>query len=263
MRDFVTYKIIHHDSGRFYYGSTKNVRRRWAQHRSCLRRKVHHSIFLQHAVNKYGIDAFDFVVDKEFTDGRSMLRAEFEVLNDPKVRKTLFNMSRHVCGGDQITGHPQEKQIRERQAAGSRKWHATKLPSFFALPGISNGMFGNHHSLASRLLMGQTQRIRNVQRGFCHWSGKHHTTATKQKMSLIASLRLGAKNPFFGKHHSEETKEKIRQTQQGKTNTACAHQCKIDNITYRTCGEAAKALGVCAATITYRFKKQWPGYEKL
>lgn len=50
---------------RRYVGSSANVSKRWSRHRHMLRRGKHHSPHLQNAWNKYGEDAFEFVVLEE------------------------------------------------------------------------------------------------------------------------------------------------------------------------------------------------------
>lgn len=49
-------------SGKRYVGSSKNIKARWAQHRTDLRRGVHHSKQLQLAAKKYGVAALEFNV---------------------------------------------------------------------------------------------------------------------------------------------------------------------------------------------------------
>lgn len=56
------YAIIHRDSGRWYVGQSKNIRKRLNEHRRLLRDGWHHSSYLQNAWDKYGPDAFDFDV---------------------------------------------------------------------------------------------------------------------------------------------------------------------------------------------------------
>lgn len=56
------YAIVHRETGRRYIGSSKLIERRWVDHVKCLRKNKHHSPYLQHAWNKYGAEAFDFVV---------------------------------------------------------------------------------------------------------------------------------------------------------------------------------------------------------
>ena len=54
------YKITHSTTGKFYIGSTADLRKRWRQHRSELRRNKHCNQKMQYAWNKYGPDAFIF-----------------------------------------------------------------------------------------------------------------------------------------------------------------------------------------------------------
>ena len=48
-----------------YIGSSNNIKRRWRHHRSLLKNNKHHSKSLQNSYNKYGKDAFEFVILKE------------------------------------------------------------------------------------------------------------------------------------------------------------------------------------------------------
>lgn len=54
------YEIINAANGKRYVGSAVNFRQRWNEHRSKLRRGVHHAKPLQHAWNKYGEHLFSF-----------------------------------------------------------------------------------------------------------------------------------------------------------------------------------------------------------
>jgi group I intron endonuclease len=54
------YYIRNKANGKVYYGSSKNIQRRFADHRKRLRRKKHGNLHLQRAWNKYGEDVFEF-----------------------------------------------------------------------------------------------------------------------------------------------------------------------------------------------------------
>jgi group I intron endonuclease len=56
------YAIVHQPTNRCYVGSANDVRRRFKEHRSLLRRGSHHSRYLQNAWNKYGEQQFVFKV---------------------------------------------------------------------------------------------------------------------------------------------------------------------------------------------------------
>lgn len=51
----------------------------------------------------------------------------------------------------------------------------------------------------------------------------------KKKISKIASLRTGEKNPFYNHHHTEETKNKIREKNSKKV-AMCTDDYKIIKI---------------------------------
>lgn len=54
------YKIQNSINGKVYIGSSKDIYRRWSDHKSSLKRNAHHSYKLQRAWNKYGADNFTF-----------------------------------------------------------------------------------------------------------------------------------------------------------------------------------------------------------
>lgn len=54
------YKITNIINKKFYIGSSNNIKQRWREHRSDLRRNKHHNKHLQSAWNKYGEESFVF-----------------------------------------------------------------------------------------------------------------------------------------------------------------------------------------------------------
>lgn len=70
------YSILHRESGKRYVGSTVNHRKRWTNHRHLLNKGTHKTTHLQHAWNKYGEDAFDFVVLEELADNTNIIARE-------------------------------------------------------------------------------------------------------------------------------------------------------------------------------------------
>lgn len=56
------YRITCEGNSQVYIGSSVNVKERWQQHLSLLRRNRHSSIYLQNAYNKYGEGSFRFEV---------------------------------------------------------------------------------------------------------------------------------------------------------------------------------------------------------
>ena len=98
-----------------------------------------------------------------------------------------------------------------------------------------------------------------MHKGNTYCLGKKASQETKEKMSVIASERLGEKNPFFGKHHSEETKQKLRENKYGTIPTN-AREILIDGELYKSVAEAGRKLNVCAPTIIHRIKSPNPKF---
>ena len=64
------YKIINIINNKIYIGQSVDIKRRWNDHKSELRRNSHHNIYLQQSWNKYGEENFKFEViefNKSFT----------------------------------------------------------------------------------------------------------------------------------------------------------------------------------------------------
>jgi group I intron endonuclease len=70
------YGIIHIATSRIYVGSTINIQQRWKHHRHCLNHNTHVNGYLQQAWNKYGVDAFEWVVIEKVTDTTQLIYAE-------------------------------------------------------------------------------------------------------------------------------------------------------------------------------------------
>ena len=56
------YLITNRCTDKYYIGSACNLRKRWNQHRSDLRKEKHPNQHLQRSANKYGLDALEFEV---------------------------------------------------------------------------------------------------------------------------------------------------------------------------------------------------------
>lgn len=59
------YRIYSISSKKSYIGSSVNIIKRWSRHREQLKNNEHHSILLQRAYNKYGVDDFAYTIIEE------------------------------------------------------------------------------------------------------------------------------------------------------------------------------------------------------
>lgn len=69
------YKILNKINGKFYIGSASYLNNRKSNHKRDLVANKHKNSHLQSAFNKYGIDAFEFIVI-EYCDKRLLLERE-------------------------------------------------------------------------------------------------------------------------------------------------------------------------------------------
>lgn len=74
------YCITHLESGKRYVGSAaKTIRGRWRNHLSLLNRQKHHSIHLQRAWDKFGADAFEWLILENCEPEQCLIREQFYI----------------------------------------------------------------------------------------------------------------------------------------------------------------------------------------
>ena len=107
MAKFCTYDIQCTVSGKSYYGSTSNFKKRISQHKYLLLRDRHHSAHLQKAWNKYGEATFEFSILKVFECVEMMLLAEKALI---EANLTLsYNVSTEVDKAHMLGRHHSEE----------------------------------------------------------------------------------------------------------------------------------------------------------
>lgn len=127
MNEFCTYIIKCTTSGKNYYGSTSNFKKRVTQHKYLLLRNRHHSAHLQKAWNKYGETAFEFSILKFFEYAEMMLLAEKALLET--YFKNSYNISTEVNKAHMLGRHHSEetKQKLREMFTGKEVSEETKI----------------------------------------------------------------------------------------------------------------------------------------
>jgi group I intron endonuclease len=253
------YHIINTRTGRFYLGRTGNVKKRFATHRRELRSRTHHCYKLQKAWDISGEEAFDFkvVYTGDVSDPESTEQEALDIAFRDYPEK-IYNVSVHASGGDMISGHPKKSEIIKKRKAEQRLLINSMTPeerkARWARHGNMNGIKGTTRPESVKKAISESQK------GNKHRLGFKCSQETRQKMSLIASKRIGDKNPFYGRSHTEESKQKIRESKLGTT-PSNIKKVVIDGIEYISVSEASRQLGVCAATICFRIKSKNPNFK--
>lgn len=71
------YKILNKINSKFYIGSAIDFTLRWSQHKYLLRLNKHDSSLLQNAWNKYGENAFEFIILERCTATDTLKREQY------------------------------------------------------------------------------------------------------------------------------------------------------------------------------------------
>lgn len=230
------YAIIHRDSGKFYIGAALRLNKRFSAHRYGLKRGKHHNAHLQAAWNKYGEDAFDFVVlIKCPPDERSaheqeairVLKPAYNIAQDVVAPMKGLKQSPEECAriSAMFKGKPKSKEHREKLSiirTGSHHSEETKEKLSVIGKGRKHTPAQSEaQSIRQRgrpvIEWNETQRTNQSERmkGNTYKRGSKASEQTKQRMS---ETRLG-KPCGVGRKLSEEHKANIGKGQRGRTHS--------------------------------------------
>jgi group I intron endonuclease len=246
---------IRTSEGKVYVGSTQEAEKRLNRHMRELKEGCHHNSNLQLAFDNDETFSVDMFTCNDRDHAYAVEEALISVCLEEGV---LLNIGLHSRGGDNLTHNPRRNAIIEQIQDSLRerlsKMSAEERKEKWGHPGELNGMWGKTHTAEVR------QRLAALNKGNKFSLGRKASDETKQKLSVIASQRLGDKNSFYGKQHSDETKRKIAVKRLGikPVNT---NRIEINGEVYASQSDAAIALGVSAGTITHRLNSKNPKYS--
>lgn len=235
------YQIRNLINNKIYVGSTNNFKRRKNDHFRKLIKNNHRNVRLQNSFNKHGCDNFVFEILEKIENTSELLQIEDYWIQKLNSKKNGYNIA-DARGGDMISNHPNEKEIRK--------------------------VIGKS---LSKIMQSMTQEERSLKYGKFgkdnHGYGKPRSQETLNKMNKSMS---GENHWFYGKTLSKEHVEKIALKNKGKKRTEQVKQllssqktggknpmavsCTVDGIKYQTITEAAKHLNLQRKTISKRCK---------
>lgn len=114
---YYVYKLILKDkNNKFYIGSTHSPKVRKSRHYSELAKGAHHNIYLQEAFDKIGRNKglLEFRIISEHDTEADAQNEEERLINE--TYDINYNISKHSKGGDNISYHPNNKEIRKLQS---------------------------------------------------------------------------------------------------------------------------------------------------
>lgn len=113
------YAIRRIGTDKMYIGSSKNFANRCKSHDLMLKNGSHHCKHLQYSWNKYGEDAFEFVILENCLSDRTLLFAREQHWLD-KCKRHLYNHSRDAEVGYSIKRTPEQRQEISRRMIGNK-----------------------------------------------------------------------------------------------------------------------------------------------
>jgi group I intron endonuclease len=173
------YAIHSSINGRTYIGHSSDIRRRWIDHRKGLRRGNHDNPHLQNAWDKYGEEAFEFVVLEECAVEKLLEREQYHLDQYP---------DNYNCAliAKSMLGYKHTAETRAKISAarkGSKASPETRAK-------ISKSLIGNTRGNPS------PETLENLHRSNI---GSKRSPETKARISTALK----------GRKHSDETKAKI------------------------------------------------------
>ena len=126
---------------RFYVGVSKDIKARWNEHKSDLKNNKHHSIKLQRSYNKYGAEAFEYLVIYESLDYETAVNLELAMIK-AFYGKMLLNSSANSKGFYKGYKHTLESRAK-----------------------ISKALIGNKYTLGYKHTEEAKQKQRNASKG--------------------------------------------------------------------------------------------------
>jgi group I intron endonuclease len=181
------YKIINKISGKYYVGSSKDVKKRWCEHKTKLNKNCHVNDYLQNSWNKHGKEKFNFVI-VESVSPNQLTTVEQKYLDIAKrERNKCYNLTFDVTlPSSCLTSYSKHKiSLRSKRLWEDRTFR-NKMMNVFRRPksenhkkniGISN--------TGKKLTMKCKEKIRKS------LLGRKHSSEHKQKISasLIGNTR--------------------------------------------------------------------------
>ena len=214
------YKITHIGSGKSYIGISKNIHRRWIQHKSWVNTKNRRSAIYA-AMQKYGIDAFTWQIIEECdVDSLEARERHWIVVFD------TFNNGYNLTGGGEYNKEFSTETRNRMSEAQTGKKQSKDLIGKRVVKGKSHWTYGKPRSEETK------EKIRK--------------TLTGKKQDIEVSAKISKSNT--GKKMSPEAIEKsriartgIKFTDQAKKNLSEAHKGnKASEETKRKMSESRK-----------------------
>ena len=100
------YAIKCHSNNKYYVGSSKNIKQRWANHRSMLERGTHVNVDMQNDYDKFGSSQFEYILLVECSEAEAR-KKEAEFIKIFNCEEAGYNVPK-----DKFRKHVEKKHMR-------------------------------------------------------------------------------------------------------------------------------------------------------
>jgi group I intron endonuclease len=226
------YQIKNTKNNKIYVGSSINIKARWAQHRSDLKKMKHHSKHLQRAWYHYGEDAFIFSILEDVEDPNLLIEREQHYLDlyKPYDKEIGYNNSPTAenCLGFR---HSEESKKKMRESQRKRRerdggWdEETKRKIGMSQKGkVIPEEVKEKMRISSRKRWAKPdacsaetrKKMSEAHKGREAWN-KGIETPEEVKKKISETLK-GRPSPMKNRSHTKEAKQKISEAHSGENN---------------------------------------------
>lgn len=207
------YRIRNKINGKYYVGSSVDIRSRWQAHRRELDRGDHHDTYLQRAWDKYGGNNFEFELAKEIVKVDDLRPIEQEYLDEGFEKGVLYNVALDATA-PMAGKHFTEEHCAKLSKANSNPSEEIRAKISRANSGKNNWMYGrtgkNHPGYGRHHTEEALKKIRRANKD------RKGIKISEAGCANISKSKMGKNNPMYGKPRTEEVREKIRRGMKGK-----------------------------------------------
>lgn len=233
------YRIRNILNNKCYYGSSKNINKRWNRHKNELLKNKHNNIKLQRAWNKYKENNFIFEI-VELCNIDDLLIKEQIYLN----KKPEYNIGLKSSGGDNISNNPNKDII-------INKIKKTLLDRYNNMTDDEiKEKYSKPKELNSNWKGGKT---------YCECGNRINSNS---KCCIKCIDRKGENNPFYGKKHKKETIEKFKIIAKNRMKKPSnSKKVYVDGEIYESGGDVSNIFKISRGLVNYRCKSdKWDWY---
>ena len=255
------YKLVFKDEDRFYIGQTKNLDKRYESHWRSLVNNTHHNIYLQNWFNKHKPLFMGMVVLCSFENKEDCDHEEVRLITD--TYENNFNVSKKSCGGDIVSYHPLNNEIREKLSISSKLvWENPEYKQKMRnrLTGVGNPNYKDGRTMIHRACYD------------CSTTIKSYYPVDKPLEDILctscrAKKRTGELNSFYNRTHSDDARKAISDANKKRFLTGTIHgrvrKVVADGKVFQTCSDCARYYGISSSLVTYRVKSDKWNYHYL